>query len=215
MQPRSLETEELTDRLTTALLELDRNAARACFQHGALEPLAFSETVLAAALERIGDRWERGELALSQVYMSGRIAEDLLDDILPPQDLPVTSHPALAIAVLDDFHPLGKRIVSSVVRASGFRLTDYGLIGVDDLVQRARRDGIEILLISTLMYPAALRVRELRVRLDRDMPGTRLVVGGAPFRLHPNLWREVGADATSTTAAGVIPLLRRLIAEPS
>jgi len=213
MAPRSLDTGELTQRLLTALLELDRHAARDCFLRSALEPLVFSETVLSAALERIGVQWERGELALSQVYMSGRIAEELLDDILPPQHLPGSTHPPLAIAVLDDFHPLGKRIVSSVVRASGFQLADYGLVGVDELVQRARRDAIDILLVSTLMYPAALRVRELRERLDRELPGTRLIVGGAPFRLHPELWREVGADGTSATAAGVIPLLRRLIAE--
>ncbi|GFO59003.1 hypothetical protein GMST_13280 [Geomonas silvestris] len=208
-----LETGELINLLVAALLELDRNAARDCFQRSALVPLAFAETVLAPALERVGTGWERGEVALSQVYMSGRISEELLDEILPPQQLPDTSHPAMAVAVLDDFHPLGKRIVSSVVRASGFRLADYGLIGVDDLVRRAQNDGIRILLVSTLMLPAALRVRELKECLDRDLPGTRLVVGGAPFRLHPDLWWEVGADGTSATASGVVPLLRRLIAE--
>lgn len=213
MPSRPLEIEELIHLLVAALLELDRNAARDCFQRSALVPLAFAETVLAPALERVGAGWERGEVALSQVYMSGRISEELLDEILPLHELTGTSHPPLAIAVLDDFHPLGKRIVSSVVRASGFRLADYGMIGVDDLVRRAQSDAIRILLVSTLMLPAALRVRDLKTRLERDLPGTRLVVGGAPFRLNPDLWREVGADGTSATAAGVVPLLRRLIAE--
>jgi len=213
MPSGSLPTEELVETLAAALLNLDRDASGACFASCGLEALDFAETVLAPALERIGSGWERGEVALSQVYMSGRISEELLDRILPFRDLCAISHPSMAIAVLDDFHPLGKRIVSAVLRANGFRLADYGLVGVDDLVERVVQDGIRILLVSTLMYPAALRVRELRRRLDQDRPGVRLVVGGAPFRLAPNLWREVGADATSNTASGAVAVLQRLMEE--
>lgn len=35
------------------------------------------------ALDRIGTGWENGTIALSQVYMSGRICEEVVDDLLP------------------------------------------------------------------------------------------------------------------------------------
>jgi MerR family transcriptional regulator, light-induced transcriptional regulator len=68
------------------------------------------------------------------------------------------------------------------------------------------------------MLRSALRVRDLRRRLDGDQPradGRRisLAVGGAPFRMDKELWREVGADGTADTAVGALELVRRLARE--
>lgn len=172
------------DDLKAALLSMDRIGARRCFESSRLEPLVFSEGVVTAALERIGAEWDCGELALSQVYMGGRICEELLQQILPPDELHQPTHPPMAIAVLDDFHPLGKRIVTSVLRANGFALADYGQVQVEGLVDRVQADGIRMLLISALMLPAALKVREVRDRLDeRGLDVTLLVGRCCRFRL--------------------------------
>ena len=40
------------------------------------------EKLVVPALERIGAGWEQGRVALSQVYMSGRICEELVDTLL-------------------------------------------------------------------------------------------------------------------------------------
>lgn len=208
-------SEGLAADLEAALLAMDRGGVRDCLRRSAMAGHLFAEKVVAPALERIGAGWERGELALSQVYMSGRICEDLLGGVLPCDPVPARVHLPMAIAVLDDFHPLGKRIVASVLRANGFALRDYGVIGVEELVRQVERDGVRILLVSTLMLPAALRVRELRRELDRRGLEVRLVVGGAPFRLDPDLYRAVGADATSPTASGAVGLLARMAEDVS
>jgi methanogenic corrinoid protein MtbC1 len=64
-----------------------------------------------------------------------------------------------------------------------------------------------VLLVSTLLLPSALRVKDLRRRLDELHAPTRLIVGGAPFRLDPQLWREVGADANGNSATDAIALV--------
>ena len=66
---------------------------------------------LVPVLEEIGTGWENGTYALSQVYMSGRICEELVDLILPPTDVMRRTQPKIAIATLEDYHMLGKRIV--------------------------------------------------------------------------------------------------------
>jgi methanogenic corrinoid protein MtbC1 len=190
---------QLIDRLEKSLLAMDRLEPQRCYRDSGLDPLRFAESVLCPALDRIGTAWQAGEVALSQVYMSGRFSEELLETILPAGGAPTLPHPPIAIAVLDDSHPLGKRIVGSYLRANGFHLTDYGSIGVAPLLARLQADGIRILLISTLMLPSALRVREVRAGVDAAGLPVRLVVGGAPFRMDPGLWREVGADATSAS----------------
>lgn len=213
MQPAEAQSESIDSigNLEAALLSMDRVRARLCFEESGLAPLEFAERVVAAALERIGESWEKGAIALSQVYMSGRICEELLSRVIPDDPSKPAAHPPMAIAVLDDFHPLGKRIVTSVLRANGFSVTDYGPTPVEELLAKVQRDGIRILLISTLMLPSALKVREVRDGIDALGLDVRLVVGGAPFRLDPDLWREVGADATCNSASGTVKILWQLL----
>jgi methanogenic corrinoid protein MtbC1 len=113
----------------------------------------------------------------------------------------------MAIAALEDYHLLGKRIVYSLLRASGFELKDYGRVDVPALIRQVREDRIEMLLISVLMLPSALRIKEVKAGLAGMEWPIRLIVGGAPFRLDDLLWKEVGADATSPDASGVIPIV--------
>ncbi len=67
----------------------------------------------------------------------------------------------MAIAVLDDYQPLGKRMVYSVLRASGYELKDYGTVDGDVLVSRVVRDDIVVSLISALMLPSALYIKRV------------------------------------------------------
>jgi methanogenic corrinoid protein MtbC1 len=173
------------------------------------------ERLVIPVLERIGREWEQGHLALSQVYMSGRICEELIDGLLPDGGGTRQDQPRLALAVLDDHHLLGKRMVYATLRAGGFAVRDYGRKTVDALVRLTGEDGIEVLLISALMLPSALRVAQVREGLDRVGSAARIVVGGAPFRLDDRLWREVGADDMGRTASDVVAAIARVSGERS
>lgn len=191
-----------------ALLSLDpltaRDALSACRDRGG------DWTALpSAAMEFVGRGWETGEHSLAQVYMAGRIGEELLDEFLPPEGRKPRPAPRTAIAVLEDRHMLGKRVVASMLRASGFALEDFGATDTASLAGRAAADGIEVLLVSTLMLTSALKVRELRARLDRLRPGVKIMVGGAPFLFDRALWQEVGADAMGASPAEAAAFLAR------
>jgi methanogenic corrinoid protein MtbC1 len=200
-------------RFERALLDADRRAAGAALEAARAQAGASAlDRVLVPALERIGSGWEEGRLALSQVYVAGRICEDLAETILPSARTPRTDAGALAIAVLEDHHVLGKRIVSAVVRAAGWPIEDLGHgLGAEALAARVAGSGTRLLLVSTLMLRAALRVRDL-VRFLREAGSpARVVVGGAPFRIDPELWREVGADAMGATATDALRLVERFL----
>ncbi len=151
-------------------------------------PLSCIEALIIPALDGIGRGWEEGRVALSQVYMSGRICEEFVNMMLPPGSPGHASQPKMAIAVLEDHHALGKRILLAVLRSGGYEVMDYGFgVTVDGLVERTIRDSIDILLISTLMLPAALKAKEAIARIREALPGIRMIVGGAPFRFDPTL----------------------------
>lgn len=193
-----------------ALLALDRLAARRLVDEAraSLSPLELVDQLIVPALTRIGESWERGNAALAQVYMSGRITEEIVDELLPPGDPERKGQPPMAIAVLNDYHLLGKRIVYATLRAAGFDLKDYGRVTVEETVRRARADRIRLLLISTLMLNSALQVKKLIAELRAARLDIRVIVGGAPFSYDPGLWREVEADAMGRSAAEAVSLVR-------
>lgn len=197
-----------------ALLALDREGARRIL-HAITPPqtpLAAAEYLVGPTLQSIGVAWEEGHVALSQVYMSGRICEDLLESLLPGANPDRKSQPKIAVATLGDHHVLGKRMVYASMRASGFELLDYGQgVSPEQLVQHILADGIEVMLISVLLLPSALSIKQVRADLRAAGNACRLIVGGAVFLMDDLLWREVGADATGQHASDAPTLVRQVM----
>ena len=111
-----------TSALERALLTLDNGLAESIIRKSISKgsPFEIASEMISQTLQRIGDGWEEGKLSLSQVYMSGIICEGIIDKILPPSDPNRKDQPKMAIAVFEDYHLLGKRIIFSTLRASGF-----------------------------------------------------------------------------------------------
>ena len=194
-------------------MSLDRLSVRKIFleQSESSSKIEFIEEVVVVALERLGRSWQEGTVALSQVYMGGRICEKLVDEILPPGAAERKDHPKMAICVLADHHKLGKIIVYSVLRASGFELSDYDTMEIPALVERVKKDQIKLLLISVLMLPSALKIRQLREKLTEMELDVKIIVGGAPFRFDAGLWREVGADGMCKTASEAVSVIQEIM----
>jgi len=205
-------TKDMITPFETALLSLDRLKASELLgatsgTWSAMEQLKY---MVVPALDRIGAGWETGQIALTQVYMAGRICEELVEKILPREAPERKNQPKMAITVLQDYHLLGKRIVLSALRASGYELLDYGRMDVNELVRKTLEDQIELLFISTLMLPSALQVTSVKGKLEQSKSPVRIAVGGAPFRLDETLWKSVGADAVGLDASDAIALIDKL-----
>lgn len=206
-----MSSDDPISQLEEALLAVDEAEAESivmrCVQE--LTPLDCAERVVSPALRRIGAGWEEGKVALSQVYIAGKICERMLDRLLPETHQTRRQRPRMAIANLEDYHNLGQKIVWSVVRASGFEIENYGRMDAASLAQKAGREGIEVLFVSTLMLRSALRVEELRNRLSKEASRPWLVVGGAPFLFDTELWQRVGADEMGAEASAAVEVARR------
>jgi methanogenic corrinoid protein MtbC1 len=202
--------EELIRSFREALESVDRFNAERVFNQALtrMTPIQAVEQLVVPALVQVGKAWEEGSVALSQVYMSGRFCEELVERVLPPSDPDRKHQPRSAIVILGDYHMLGKHMVYSVLRSSGFELFDYGRMEAEELVERALADKIRVLLISVLILPSALKVREVCARLKACDSGIKVAVGGAPFLFDDRLWQEVGADAMGHNAAEAVSIVQ-------
>lgn len=208
-------TEEQTVFMN-ALLSVDRVKLDAMLRKCEASTLMQNiETLVVPVMETIGQKWESGDVALSQVYMSGKLCESVVDELL--QQYPAVKRKnssKLATVVYKDYHYLGKRIVYTLLRASGFEVVDFGhQESAETVLEKANEEAIEVLLVSTLMLNSALHIKEIVEAVKRRGVTLKVIVGGAPFRLDSELYKEVGADATCSNALelpGVISSLKEV-----
>jgi methanogenic corrinoid protein MtbC1 len=100
-----------------------------------------------------------------------------------------------------DLHSLGKRIVMGCLKSMMVDVIDLGVnVPAERFVDEAVRLDAQVIAISAMMVHTATgeqgcrKVRQLlRERGLEDR--FRLVVGGAPYRFDPELYKTVGADA--------------------
>jgi methanogenic corrinoid protein MtbC1 len=102
-KPNQAEIVALQQDYKSALLSVDISQAEAVLRHGSnmlATPLDVAELCLAPVLEQLGEAWENGHLALSQIYMASRISEELVERLLPsPQEMHGETAPRIALAL--------------------------------------------------------------------------------------------------------------------
>ena len=208
------DTNILIEDFKNSLLQIDRVKSSEIFKNYFQQTNDFKlmENLTIETLEIIGEGWENGTISLAQVYMSGIICEDLMDVYLPKFEMTRKETKKMGIGVLLDHHALGKRIVYSNLRAAGYDVLDFGYgLSPDELVEKALEQELEVVLISTLMLTSALRVKEVREKLDAKGSNMKIIVGGAPFRLDSQLWETVGANAYGKNASDIVDIIQKVV----
>ena len=172
------------------------------------------DKMIVPVLEDIGDSWANGALSLSQVYMTGRICEKLIDEFMKQVNSKRTNIPRMAIVVFNDHHTLGKKIIYNVVRSIGYDIKDLGNAeNASELVDIVEKENIQVLLVSVLMLNSALKVKTIRDELRQRNLKTKLIVGGAPFNFDRELWKRVGADYMGKNTKDAIELVSKVAGE--
>ncbi len=169
-------------------------------------PTAISR-VLDPALIEIGELWSREKLSLAQGYVAAKITEDvLLKAVESTAWKTETAHmhiPVVLANIEDDFHSLGRKMVSTFLQLSGWDVCDMGNdITAEEIVDKAVELHAPIIGVSAMMYTSALNIAKVRAEMDRRKLANsmKLAVGGAIFKVRASLVREVGGDGTAVSA---------------
>jgi methanogenic corrinoid protein MtbC1 len=177
--------------------------------------------LLEPALFMIGDRWAADGLSLAQGFVAGKITEDFIGlgkdfwqwtEQVGEADACV---PRIAVMgnVEDDYHVLGRSMVVSFLRIRGWKVVDLGCdISANDFVDQAVNAGACVLGASAMMLTTARNILGIREELDRRglADSIKLAVGGAVFRMRPELVAEVGGEGTALNALDAPALFDRL-----
>jgi len=198
--------EESKKALFTAIMQGEREQA-----NGLMDDYAAMSNyrtammdVMEPVLEEIGSQWNKENISLAQGYIAGKVAEDLLLKIHIEQKndaaIPVEKGQIVLGNIEDDFHSLGRKLISIFLQSAGWRVIDIGNdVTAAAFVDKAVETGARIIGVSAMMYTTAENIKKVREEIDiRNLTGKiQLAVGGAVFKLRPELTQEVGGDGTT------------------
>lgn len=208
---------EIKSRLIDDILAGNRQAAMTLLSEQATA-LGWRRAIfdlLEPALDEIGRRWEAENISLAAGYMAGKIAEDvLLQAAAADQAIKEEKGPVILGNVEDDYHSLGRKLVAIFLRTAGWKIIDLGNdVLADDFVTAAVEQRAPIIGASAMMLSTAENIGKIRAELNRrNLSGSiKLAVGGAVFKLRPELVAEVGGDGTAANAVDAPKLMATLL----
>ena len=213
-------TARLQDRLVSAILDGNMPLANKLIDdwapiHG--HKRCITEVII-PVLEKIGELYAgKEDFSLAQGYVAGKIADDIVTKLKTDQNSTIEETEAKGPVVIgnieDDFHPLGKKMVLAFLRLAGWEVYDLGMdVMPEEFVDKALEVGAHVIGASAMMYETATNIKKLREEIDnRVLTGyLQLAVGGAVFKLRPELVKEVGGDGTAKSAIKAPALIEEL-----
>jgi methanogenic corrinoid protein MtbC1 len=173
--------------------------------------------VLEPALEQVGRLWDQEKISLAAGYLAGKVAEDILNKAIVHEqnDLP---HKGTAVIgnIEDDYHSLGRKLVGIFLSAAGWKVIDLGNdVTPSEFVDAALAHDAQVIGASAMMHTTAVNILGVRKEIEARQLGDRLklAVGGAIFKVRPDLVQEVGGDGTAANAVDAPALFDRLKGE--
>jgi len=217
-----IEIEDYKKKLLQSIIDANRGLANSLMNDFAMQTNYRSALSLLfePVLDQIGEMWFAEKLSLAQGYFAGKIAEDVFNEASKSEEFILTQGKSKGNVVIgnieDDFHSLGRKLIGTFLHTSGWKVVDLGNdILAKDFVDKALETESSIIGVSAMMYTTAINISSLRDEIDkRNLTNSiKLAVGGAVFKLRPELVAEVGGDATADNALKVPDLFDNLLKE--
>lgn len=171
---------------------------------------------LTAAMDDLGEAWNRGEAFIPEVMEAANIFQKAAD-YLEPHLATAGEQEKLGTIVIGtvqgDLHNLGKNLVAVMLRTGGFNVVDLGVnVPAEMFMEEAAKHQAGIIamsaLLTTTMVEQGKVLELLKERGVREQ--YKVMVGGAPIT---EKWAsEIGADGYARNAGEAVEVARRLLA---
>jgi trimethylamine corrinoid protein len=179
-----------------------------------IDPLELLNQGFIPGINKVGDLFDVGTLFIPELILSANAmqnAADIINAAIPENDRQVQGR-FLIGTVEGDVHDIGKTIVVSLLKASGFEVKDLGRdVSTDRFIKEAEDFKADIIGTSSLLTTTMPAQQKLEEELKKAGLKERYktMVGGAPVTQR---WaNKIGADAFAENASACVRLAKELI----
>jgi len=166
-------------------------------------PVEIIDGYFIPALNKVGEKYEKGEFFLPQLMSSAETVKAGFDVLKNecPADETGNKGEILVATVKGDIHDIGKNIVKMLLENYGFKVLDLGKdVEIEDIIDAVRKNNIKLVGLSALMTTTVKNMEKTIKALKKEVPECKIMVGGAV--LNSDYAKQVGADFYSKDAAG-------------
>lgn len=166
-----------------------------------------------------GKLWQQNRATIAQEhYVSGmihRIMEQIKGGVTSAGKQGRRKKRVVASSVGAELHEIGIRMVADFFEMDGWDVYSTGANTPAKSILAAVRDHKADVLALSITMPSRLAdlhylIRSLRA--DKETAQVKVIVGGYPFRVLPDLWKQVGADAVAVGVEDAVAAADRLLA---
>lgn len=163
----------------------------------------------------IGRLWQINAISVAQEHYATASTQLVMSQLYPQIFATERRGRSLvATCVSGDLHEIGVRMVSDFFELEGWDTFYLGAnVPAASIVQTLNERRADVLAVSATITPHVRAVKELigRVRASADCACVKIIVGGYPFNIAPELWRQIGADACARDALDAVAVANRLV----
>ena len=179
-----------------------------------MDELEAVEKLLIPALDRVGERYERGEIFLPQLMKAASAAcagFDLIKTRIAKRGGNAVSKGKIVLATVQgDIHDIGKNIVRVVLENYGYTVVDLGRdVPPQTVVEAAVREDAKLVGLSALMTTTVKSMAETIEALRKSGHDCRIMVGGAV--LTEEYAAQIGADYYAKDAKQSADIARKVL----
>ena len=216
-----MKNKSILEKLSEAVRDYDNDRAKLLAEEAVekgIDPVEALEEGLAKALREVGDKFGRGEAFITELIAAAQAMEagaEVLNKEIARRGASRKSVGKFLIGTVEgDIHSIGKNIVTTMLRATGFEVFDLGAdVSTNVFVEKVRELKPDILGLSALMTTTMTVQREViaalcEAQLRKDV---KVMLGGAPVTEE---WvNEIGADSFGLDADSAVSEALRLMEE--
>jgi len=183
-----------------------------------VDPLEILNEGLMTGADEVGKRFENGEYFLPELMLAGRALKAAMEVVKPSlvkkyegTDNKVKGR-VVSATIQTDIHDIGKNIVSSMLTAAGYEVTDMGVdVPIKSIIDKAEEIGAQVICLSALLTTSMPFMKDLIETLKAR--GIRekfiVLVGGAS--VNEDWAKHIGADGTARNAADAVKVVHTLV----
>lgn len=161
------------------------------------KPLDIVSNDIIPALDFIGEKYEKGDIFLSQLIQSAETVkkafEAIKEKMREEKTSEISRNKIILATVKGDIHDIGKNIVKVLLENYGFQIIDLGKnVPEEKIVKEAIKNKVKLVGLSALMTTTVSNMEIAIKALNENVKDCKVMVGGAV--LNKEYADRIGAD---------------------
>lgn len=169
------------------------------------------DEILIPALDKVGKKYDSGEIFLPQLIQSAETVKVSLNvikqNLLKENNNTMSKGKIIVATVKGDIHDIGKNIVKIMLENYGYEVIDLGKdVSIEEVVNQAKKQNIKLVGLSALMTTTVNSMKETIKALKENGVDAKVFVGGAV--LTEEYANDLGADYYSKDAKSAVEIAK-------